>query len=46
MEKQELQTLRLWNPLFPKIYRKNEWGDTENEPEDMLLPIKIQFAIC
>lgn len=35
MEKQELQTLRLWNPLFPKIYRKNEWGDTEYEPEDM-----------
>lgn len=35
MEKQELQTLRLWNPLFPKIYRKNEWGDTENEPEDI-----------
>lgn len=35
MEKQELQTLQLWNPLFPKIYRKNEWGDTENEPEDM-----------
>jgi hypothetical protein len=35
MEKQELQTLRLWNPLFPKIYRKNEWGDTQNEPEDM-----------
>lgn len=35
MEKQELQALRLWNPLFPKIYRKNEWGDTENEPENM-----------
>jgi len=35
MEKQELQTLRMWNPLFPKIYRKNEWGDTEYEPEDM-----------
>ena len=35
MEKQELQTLRLWNPLFSKIYRKNEWGDTEYEPEDM-----------
>ena len=35
MEKQELQALRLWNPLFPKIYRKNEWGDTENEPEDI-----------
>ncbi len=35
MEKKGLQTLRLWNPLFTKIYRKNEWGDTENEPEDM-----------
>lgn len=31
----ELQTLRLFSPLFPHIYRKNEWGDYENEPEDL-----------
>lgn len=35
MEKQELQTLRLWNPLFPKIYRNNEWGEGfEQRPID------------
>lgn len=25
--KNELQTLRLFSPLFPHIYRKNEWGE-------------------
>ena len=33
--KNELQTLRLFSPLFPHIYRRNEWGDLENEPEDL-----------
>ena len=31
----ELKTLRLFSPLFPHIYRENEWGDYENEPEDL-----------
>ena len=31
--KNELQTIRLFSPLFPNIYRKNEWGDYEFEPE-------------
>ncbi len=33
--KNELQTLRLFSPLFPHIYRKNDWGNFENEPEDL-----------
>lgn len=33
--KNELQTMRLFNPLFPHIYRNNEWGEYENEPEDL-----------
>jgi hypothetical protein len=33
--KNELQTMRLFSPLFPHIYRKNEWGDYENDPEDL-----------
>lgn len=33
--KKELTTLRLWNPLFPNIYRKNEWGDVENDLVDL-----------
>lgn len=33
--KNELQTLRLFSPLFPHIYRRNDWGDLENEPEDL-----------
>lgn len=31
----ELQTLRLFSPIFPHIYRENEWGDYENEPENL-----------
>lgn len=31
----ELTTLRLFSPLFPCIYRKNEGGDLENESEDL-----------
>ena len=33
--KKELSTLRLWNPLFPHIYPRNEWGDLENNPVDL-----------
>ena len=33
--KKELTTLRLWNPLFPHIYPRNEWGDLENNPVDL-----------
>ena len=33
--KNELQTLRLFSPLFPHIYRENEWGDYENASEDL-----------
>lgn len=33
--KNELQTLRLFSPLFPTLYRRNEWGDLENEPDNL-----------
>ena len=33
--KSELQTLRLFSPLFPHIYRKSEWGDLDNYREDL-----------
>ena len=33
--KHKLTTLRLLSPLFPHIYRKNEWGDFENDPQDL-----------
>jgi len=33
--KNELQTLRLFSPLFPHIYRKNEWGDMDDYREDL-----------
>mgnify|MGYP000845322694 CR=1 FL=1 len=35
MEQNNLQTLRLFSPLFPKVYRENEYGDYDNEPEDI-----------
>jgi len=28
----QLQTLKLYMPLTVRLYEKNEWGDTENEP--------------
>lgn len=31
----ELQSLRLFSPLFPRIYRKNEWGDLDDYREDL-----------
>ena len=34
--KKELTTLRLWNPLFPHIYPRNEWGDLENDSMDLI----------
>ena len=33
--KHELTTVRLWNPLFPHIYLRNEWGDVENDSVDL-----------
>ena len=33
--KNELQSLRLFSPLFPHIYRKNEWGDMDDYREDL-----------
>lgn len=33
--KNELQTLRLFSPLFPHLYRKNEWGDMDDYREDL-----------
>lgn len=35
MEQNNLQTLRLFSPLFPKVYRRDEYGDLENMPEDI-----------
>ena len=31
----KLQSLRLFSPLFPHIYRKNEWGDLDDYREDL-----------
>ncbi len=33
--KNKLTILRLLSPLFPHIYRKNEWGNYENNSEDL-----------
>lgn len=33
--KNELQPLRLFSPLFPHIYRKNEWGNLDDCREDL-----------
>jgi hypothetical protein len=33
--KNELQTMRLFSPLFLHIYRKNEWGDMDDYREDL-----------
>lgn len=35
MEQNNLQTLRLFSPLFPKVYRENEYDNYDNEPEDI-----------
>ena len=35
MEQNSLQALRLFSPLFPKIYQSNEYGDYNNEPEEL-----------
>lgn len=31
----QLQTLKLYMPLTVRLYEKNEWGDTENEPVEL-----------
>lgn len=33
--KNELQSLRLFSPLFLHLYRKNEWGDMDDYREDL-----------
>ncbi|WP_312281124.1 hypothetical protein [Oscillibacter sp.] len=33
--KNELQTLRLFSPIFPHLYRKNEWGDLDDYREEL-----------
>ncbi|MFA9381558.1 MAG: hypothetical protein ACERKO_10920 [Acetanaerobacterium sp.] len=33
MKQNNLHTLRLFSPLFPKAYQRNEYGDYDNEPE-------------
>lgn len=33
--KNELQSLRFLSPLFPHLYRKNEWGDLDDYREDL-----------
>ena len=39
----ELQTLRLFSPLFPHIYRKNEWGDIEDYREDLTASEVLEY---
>lgn len=43
-----ITSLRLFSPLFPHLYRKNEYGDLENEPEHLspqeLLPYQEQIS--
>lgn len=43
MVKNELTTLRLFSPLFPRIYRRNEWGDIENNPEDLTASEVLEY---
>ena len=35
MKQDDLKTLRLFSPLYPHIYRRDEYGDLENMPEDL-----------
>lgn len=39
----ELHTMRLFSPLYPKIYRRSEWGDIENEPEDITAVEAVEY---
>jgi hypothetical protein len=41
--KNELQTLRLFSPLFPHIYRKNEWGDLDDYREDLSAGAVLEY---
>lgn len=33
--KNQMQMFRLFNPLFPHINRRNEWGDIGNDRKDL-----------
>ncbi len=35
MKQDDLKTLRLFSPLYPHIYRQDEYGDLGNMPEDL-----------
>lgn len=41
--KNERQTLRLFSPLFPHIYRKNEWGDLDDYREDLTASEVLEY---
>lgn len=41
--KNELQTLRLFSPLFPHIYRKNEWGDLDDYREGLSAGAVLEY---
>lgn len=42
--KNELQTLRLFSPLFPHIYPFNEWGDLEDDMVEMDAGELLQYT--
>lgn len=42
--KNQLQTLRLFSPLFPRIYRRNDWGDLENDSMDLDAGELLQYT--
>lgn len=42
--KNELQTLRLFSPLFPHISPFNEWGDLENDMVEMDADELLQYT--
>lgn len=39
----ELHTQRLWSPLFPTIFRKDEWGSLEMEAEDLTTSEIVEY---
>lgn len=41
--KNELQTLRLFSPLFPNFYARTEWGDFEDEPEELTAAEAVKY---
>ena len=42
--KNELQTMRLFSPLFPHIYPFNEWGDLEDDMVEMDADELLQYT--